>query len=78
VESRLFDPAEYLDSEEAISAYLEDARAHGRGELADAQAVVARARAMTGRASSGRTSAAAAAQSEEGVAEEHDPDFLRD
>ncbi len=76
MESRLFDPAEYLDSEEAISAYLADARAHGRGELADAQAVVARARAMIGRASSG--GAASAAQSEEGVAEEHDPDFLRD
>ncbi len=44
METRPFDPAEYLDSEEAIAAYLADARAYGGQELSDAIAVVARAR----------------------------------
>jgi len=46
VETRPFDPAEYLDSEEAIAAYLADARAGGAEDLADAVEVVARARAL--------------------------------
>lgn len=45
METRPFDPAEYLDSEEAIAAYLADARADGAGELAWADEVVTRARA---------------------------------
>ena len=46
METRPFDPAEYLDSEEAIAAYLDDARAHGGQELSEAVEVVARARAL--------------------------------
>ncbi len=47
-----FDPADYLDTEEGIEAYLEDARAFGQRALADAEVVVARARArMAARAS---------------------------
>lgn len=46
METRPFDPAEYLDSEEAIAAYLADARAGGAEELTDAVEVVARARAL--------------------------------
>jgi DNA-binding phage protein len=45
VETRPFDPVEYLDSEEAIAAYLADARKYGGENLSDAIAVVARARA---------------------------------
>ena len=44
MEIRPFDPVEYLDTEEAIAAYLADARAYGGQELSDAIAVVARAR----------------------------------
>jgi DNA-binding phage protein len=44
VETRPFDPAQYLDSEEAISAYLADARQDGAEALAQAAEVVARAR----------------------------------
>ena len=44
-----FDPAEYLDSEEAISAYLEDARRDGAEAYARAVEVVARAREKIGR-----------------------------
>jgi DNA-binding phage protein len=44
VETRPFDPATYLDSEEAIAAYLADARMDGDKALADAAEVVARAR----------------------------------
>jgi hypothetical protein len=44
VETRPFDPAEYLDSEEAISAYLADARQDGAEALSRAAEVVARAR----------------------------------
>lgn len=40
-----FDPADYLDSEEGIAAYLADARAFGTEALSDAVEVVARARA---------------------------------
>jgi len=40
-----FDPADYLDSEEGIEAYLEDARLDGVAALARADEVVARARA---------------------------------
>ena len=46
METRPFDPAAYLDSEAAIAAYLADARADGRDELAQAVEVVARARAL--------------------------------
>ena len=45
METRPFDPAQYLDSEAAIAAYLTDARAYGGQELSDAMEVVARARA---------------------------------
>ena len=46
LETRPFDPADYLDSEEAIAAYLADARAGGSAELSEATVVVARARAI--------------------------------
>ncbi|WP_425994142.1 hypothetical protein [Caulobacter sp. DWR1-3-2b1] len=36
METRPFGPAEYLDSEEVIAAYLADARADGAEELIDA------------------------------------------
>ncbi|MCF8505993.1 MAG: hypothetical protein K9G59_13870 [Caulobacter sp.] len=45
MELKPFDPADYLDSEEGIEAYLEDARLDGAAALARADAVVARARA---------------------------------
>lgn len=41
----LFDPADYLDNEEGIAAYLADARAEGADALSRAVEVVARARA---------------------------------
>lgn len=44
METLPFDPAEYLDSEEAIAAYLEDARQDGREASSRAAEVVARAR----------------------------------
>jgi probable addiction module antidote protein len=48
IETRPFDPAAYLDSPEAIFAYLEGAFADGdAGEIADALGVVARARGMS-------------------------------
>ena len=40
-----FDPANYLDSEEGIAAYLADAQLDGAEAMADALEVVARARA---------------------------------
>lgn len=40
-----FDPADYLDTEEGIAAYLADARAFGAEAVDDAVKVVARARA---------------------------------
>lgn len=43
-----FDPADYLDSEEGIEAYLADARLFGADALAQAEVVVARARARMG------------------------------
>src|SRR5580693_1970721 len=47
-ETRPFDPAAYLDSPEAMLAYLEGAFADGdAGEIADALGVVARARGMS-------------------------------
>jgi DNA-binding phage protein len=45
VELKPFDPADYLDSEEGIEAYLEDARLDGAAALSRAAEVVARARA---------------------------------
>lgn len=55
MELKPFDPADYLDSEEGIEAYLEDARAFGARALADAEVVIARARArMAARASETR------------------------
>lgn len=46
IETRPFDPAAYLDSPEAMLAYLEGAFADGdAAEIADALGVVARARA---------------------------------
>ena len=48
IETRPFDPAAYLDSPEAILAYLEGAFSEGdAGEIADALGVVARARGMS-------------------------------
>lgn len=44
METLPFDPAEYLDTEEAIAAYLADARADGAVALSRAVEVVARAR----------------------------------
>jgi len=40
-----FDPADYLDCEKGLAAYLADARLDGPGAIADAVKVVARARA---------------------------------
>lgn len=45
MELKPFDPADYLDSEEGIEAYLADARLDGAAALARAASVVARARA---------------------------------
>lgn len=45
MELKPFDPADYLDSEEGIEAFLEDARSFGEDALSDAREVVARARA---------------------------------
>lgn len=44
METRPFDPADYLHSEEAIDAYLADARSDGPAALSRAMEVVARAR----------------------------------
>ena len=47
-ETRPFDPTAYLDSPEAMLAYLDGAFADGdAGEIADALGVVARARGMS-------------------------------
>jgi len=73
VETRPFDPAQYLDGEEAIAAYLADARAHGSQELAEATAVVQRAREMRRRGSLRGISAGS--QPQGGVAEEAGPEF---
>jgi DNA-binding phage protein len=45
LELKPFDPADYLDSEEGIEAYLADARLDGPAAMARAMEVVARARA---------------------------------
>jgi len=48
VKTRPFDPAAYLDSEEAIAAYLTEAlESNDPGFIADALGVVARTRGMT-------------------------------
>jgi probable addiction module antidote protein len=48
IETRPFDPAEYLDTPEGIHAYLEDAFAGGDpSEITDALGVVARAVGMS-------------------------------
>jgi probable addiction module antidote protein len=48
IETRPFDPADYLDNSEAMLAYLDGAFADGdAGEIADALGVVARARGMS-------------------------------
>jgi probable addiction module antidote protein len=48
VKTRPFDPAAYLDSDEAITAYMTDALAtNDAGFIADALGVIARARGMT-------------------------------
>ena len=46
METLPFDPAEFLDTEEAIAAYLADARLDGAVSLSRAVEVVARARAL--------------------------------
>lgn len=45
MELKPFDPADYLDSEEGIEAYLADARQDGPAAMARAVVVVERARA---------------------------------
>jgi len=48
IETRPYDPAAYLDSPEAMLAYLDGAFADGdAGEITDALGVVARARGMS-------------------------------
>ncbi len=48
LETRPFDPAEYVDTPEAAHAYLNDAFASGdSAEIADAIGVIARARGMS-------------------------------
>ncbi|HTT85024.1 MAG TPA: addiction module antidote protein [Rhizomicrobium sp.] len=48
IKTRPFDPATYLDSPEAMLAYLDGAFADGdAGEIADALGVVTRARGMS-------------------------------
>ena len=48
IETRPFDPAAYLDNQEAMLAYLDGAFADGDAhEIADALGVVARARGMS-------------------------------
>jgi probable addiction module antidote protein len=48
IETRQFDPSEYLDTPEGIQAYLEDAFAGGEpSEITDALGVVARAIGMS-------------------------------
>jgi probable addiction module antidote protein len=48
IETQPFDPAAYLDSPEALLAYLDGAFADGEAsEIADALGVVARARGMS-------------------------------
>lgn len=53
VDTRPFDPADYLDSEEGIAAYLADARADGSAALSRAVEVVARARGRMAKAGIG-------------------------
>lgn len=62
MKTRPFDPAEYLDCEEAIEAYLTDAEADSTEALADARVVVARARQMN-----------QSSQRRSGVGETHSP-----
>lgn len=45
MELKPFDPADYLDIEEGIEAYLDDARLFGADAVAQAEVVIARARA---------------------------------
>ena len=48
IKTRPFDPAEYLDTDEAIAAYIEEALQIGEPAfIADALGVVARARGMS-------------------------------
>ncbi len=54
MKTRPFDPADYLDTEEGIAAYLADARSFGSQAYSEAVDVVARARA---RMKSGRIGA---------------------
>ena len=68
MELKPFDPADYLDSEEGIEAYLSDARAFGAEALADAEIVVARARAQMSQAS----------QRRRGVGEARSPKWRQD
>ena len=50
METLPFDPADYLDSEEGIAAYLADARAFGPAAISAAVEVVARARTRMSKA----------------------------
>jgi len=48
IKTRPFDPAAYLDSEEAVAAYMTEALdSNDPGFIADALGVIARARGMT-------------------------------
>lgn len=47
LKTKPFDPADYLNDEEDMALYLEDARAFGPEAVADAMKVIARARART-------------------------------
>jgi len=67
MKTRPFDPAEYLDCEEAIEAYLADAEADSEAALADAQIVVSRARELN-----------EAAQRRRGIGEAGSPQWRRD
>ena len=75
MDTRPFDPADYLDSEEAIAAYLADARAEGASALSRAVAVVGRARARMTKARIGVRSRSV--PKEAGLAKNTGSDFRR-
>lgn len=67
IETFPFDPAEYLDSEEGIAAYLEDSRLDGAKALADAVKIVARARKLMQRRGIGVRSPSVRQEAQMGV-----------
>lgn len=50
LKTKPFDPADYLYDEEDMAHYMEDARAFGPEAVADAETVIARARARLAQA----------------------------